>query len=251
MALTNKPQVKTAALPSSVLVNGTGRSRQERVTLEINQGKRFPVTAHCYEFKSGVGDKLDWKYVLDFELPDKRLVSLALLEGRFDDDPSVVSVITENVVIYEGDEHRVLGCTFKALPKCKLVAFEGNYVQIYREQENITGVVTKKCRTLIKDKRKLGKTRTTDTAEPSKDLSTTEQLSPIFAGSLDRDAMAAALKAVMSKDNLSVRSAATEANTSPTVIQRVKDGSATIDTSLEVLENLGYPVAMSVPPKAP
>lgn len=60
-----------------------------------------------------------------------------------------------------------------------------------------------------------------------------------FEGSLDREAMARALEIVMQEKSLSVRRAAELAGTGSKDIQRISNGEATIDKSIDVLKKLG------------
>ena len=72
------------------------------------------------------------------------------------------------------------------------------------------------------------------------------KLPAIFDGTLDRDAMAHALNAVMTENGLSIRKAADAADVSRTDIERISKGSATLDKSADVLRNLGYELHVEV-----
>jgi len=80
-------------------------------------------------------------------------------------------------------------------------------------------------------------------------LDDTESVSPVFEGALNREALAEALKTIMAVKGLSVRKAAEEIGTNKNNIQRSKDAGATVETTTEFLNDLGYDVNVSIVPK--
>lgn len=73
----------------------------------------------------------------------------------------------------------------------------------------------------------------------------------VKSGRLTREFMAQALLEVLSQKGLSVRKAAEVAGVSASVISTIKDQSASIDKSLDVLRALGYEVDCTLKPGTP
>ena len=74
----------------------------------------------------------------------------------------------------------------------------------------------------------------------------TSSITPVFEGTLGRESMAEALEHVMHEEDLSVRGAADAADAKQSVISRIKDGSASLDKSAEVLRALGYEMEVKI-----
>jgi predicted XRE-type DNA-binding protein len=72
-------------------------------------------------------------------------------------------------------------------------------------------------------------------------------LSPIFEEQLNREAMVAALKAVLAKERLSEQKAADLIGVKKNEINRARSGAASIEKVAEILTKLGYPPKLTVP----
>lgn len=79
-------------------------------------------------------------------------------------------------------------------------------------------------------------------------LDKTNNVKPIFEGSLNRVSMAEALKIVREKTGLSIRGAADAADVDKKDIQRVEAGEATLDKSKDILLELGYDLQVQLVP---
>ena len=78
-----------------------------------------------------------------------------------------------------------------------------------------------------------------------------DSIGPVFEGTLDREAMAEALRCVRKKAGLSQRATAEQAGTSQTDIKRIEQGEATVEKASEVLAQLGYQARMHLVPVDP
>jgi len=85
--------------------------------------------------------------------------------------------------------------------------------------------------------------------ELPKKLDEERSVTPIFDGELNREAMAEALAAAMDAKGLSLRTAATAAGTTKSVIQKILGKEASIDKGREVLAGLGYRTEVSITPE--